>query len=248
MDWLEAAFLVLAGVGSGIVGYGAGLASLISYPALLGVGLAPLAANVTNTVAVTFAAVGGLSTSLPELRPQRARVIRFALAGALGGALGSVLLLTTPADRFAQLVPWLVALASVALLARPWLRRLRFDHVSDRAPGIFALVAAIAIYGGYFGAAAGVLLLATFGAVLRDRYPVINALKSVVLGSANIAASLVFVFFAPIDWGVVIPLAIGCLIGAAVSPPIVRRLPETPLRIAVGLAGLGLAVSLYLRR
>lgn len=247
MDWLEAGFLVLAGVGSGMVGYGAGLASLISYPALLAVGLAPLAANVTNTVAVTFAAVGGLSTSMPELRPQRQRVLRFTLAGVLGGALGSVLLLTTPADRFAQIVPWLVALASVALLARPWLRKLRFDHVSERAPAVFVLVAAIAIYGGYFGAAAGVLLLATFGALLTETYPMINALKSVVLGSANIAASVLFVFFAPIDWAVVIPLAIGCVIGAAVSPPIVRRLPETPLRIVVGLAGLGLALNLYLR-
>jgi uncharacterized membrane protein YfcA len=247
VDWLEAGFLVLAGIGSGIIGYGAGLASLISYPALLAVGLPPLAANVTNTVAVTFSAVGGLSTSMPELRPQRHRVLRFALAGALGGAMGSVLLLTTPADRFAQIVPWLVALAAVALLARPWLRRLRFDHMSERAPGIFLLVAAIAIYGGYFGAAAGVLLLATFGAVLNDAYPLINALKSVVLGSANIAASAIFIFFAPIQWAVVIPLAIGCLIGAAVSPPIVRRLPETPLRVAVGVAGLGLAVNLYLR-
>ncbi|MET0693850.1 MAG: sulfite exporter TauE/SafE family protein [Propionibacteriaceae bacterium] len=240
--------LLLAGLGSGFIGYGAGLASLISYPALLFVGLPPVTANVSNTVALTFSAVGGLATAGPELVPQRARVIRFAIAGAIGGAAGAVLLLSTPSEAFEGLVPWLVAIASIALLVRPWLRRLRFDRVHEQHAGLFVLIAVIAIYGGYFGAAAGVFLLAVFGAVLADPYPQINALKAMVLGSANIAASVLFVFFAPVDWSAVIPLAIGALVGSAVSPPVVRRLPETPLRVAVGIAGLLLAVDLYLRR
>lgn len=246
MNWSEAALLVLAGVGSGLVGYGAGLASLVSYPALLAVGLTPVSANVSNTVAVTFAAVGGLTTAGPELRPQRSRVIRFALAGAIGGAVGAVLLLSTPATTFVALVPWLVAAASIALLAQPRLRRIRFHAFRDTHLGVFLFVAAVATYGGYFGAAAGVILLAAFGAVLRDPYAQVNALKSIVLGAANVTASLIFAVFAPVDWTSVVPLALGCLIGAAVSPPIIRRLPETPLRIAVGLAGLGLAWHLYL--
>ncbi len=247
MDWISIGLLVLAGLASGLVGYAAGLASLFSYPALLAVGLPPVVANVTNTVALTTTALGGMATSGPELRPQRSRVIRFILAGVLGGTTGAILLLSTPADDFERVVPWLVALASIALLARPWLRRLRFSRIDEHHPGIFLFIAAIAVYGGYFGAAAGVLLLATFGAVLSDPYPMVNALKSVVLGSANVSASLIFLFFAEIDWGAVLPLAIGCLIGSSISPPIVRRLPETPLRIAVGIAGLALAVDLYLR-
>jgi uncharacterized membrane protein YfcA len=246
VDWIRMGLLVLAGVGSGLIGYGAGLASLISYPALLAAGLGPVSANVSNTVALTMSAAGGLATAGPELRPQRARVVRFAIAGALGGAVGAVLLLSTPTDAFARLVPWLVALASVALLARPWLRRIRLDRVPEEHVGLFLLVAGVAVYGGYFGAAAGVFLLATFGAVLAEPYPMINALKSMVLGSANVAASIIFVFLAPIDWSAAVPLAIGCLIGSAVSPPIIRRLPETPLRLAVGVAGLLLAVKLYL--
>jgi uncharacterized membrane protein YfcA len=247
VDWISVGLLVLAGIGSGLVGYAAGLASLFSYPALLAVGLPPVVANVTNTVALTSTALGGLATSGPELRPQRSRVIRFVLAGALGGTTGAVLLLSRPADDFERVVPWLVALASVALLARPWLRRLRFSRIDERHLGLFLTIAAIAVYGGYFGAAAGVLLLAAFGAVLSDPYPMVNALKSVVLGAANISASLIFVFFAEIDWGAALPLAVGCLLGSSISPPIVRRLPETPLRIVVGIAGLALAVDLYLR-
>jgi hypothetical protein len=107
-------------------------------------------------------------------------------------------------------------------------------------------VAVVAVYGGYFGAAAGVVLLAAFGAVFDEEYAVVNALKAMVLGAANVAASVVFVLFSQIDWAAAVPLALGCLIGSAVSPPLVRRVPETPLRVAVGLAGLALAVRLSL--
>jgi uncharacterized membrane protein YfcA len=247
VDWTTFGLLVLAGIGAGAVGYAAGLASLVSYPALLAAGLSPVLANVTNTVSLTSVALGGLVTAGPELRPQRARVVRFALAGAVGGAAGAVLLLSTPTDAFQRLVPWLVAFASVALLARSWIRRLRLHRLDERHLGLFLAVATIAVYGGYFGAAAGVLLLAGFGAVLDDPYPVVNALKTMVLGAANVTASVIFVVFSDVRWGAAVPLAVGCLLGSAVSPPIIRRLPETPLRIAVGIAGLGLAVDLYLR-
>ena len=245
MDWTGICLLLLAGIGSGFIGYSAGLASLISYPALLAAGLPPVTANVSNTVALTCAALGGLSTAGPELRPQRGRVIRFALAGGLGGTAGAVLLLSTPSSAFERVVPWLVALASLALLARPWLRRINLDRLGELHLGVFLFVAGISVYGGYFGAAAGVLLLATFGAVLNDPYPMVNALKSVVLGSANIAASVVFLFFADVRWSAALPLAVGCLIGSSVSPPIVRRIPETPMRVVVGLAGVVLAADLY---
>jgi len=173
-------------------------------------------------------------------------VVRFALAGAVGGLVGAALLLTTPATVFSEVVPWLVAFASVALLARPWLRRRRFDRLVRHRSALLLLVAAIAVYGGYFGAAAGVLLLALFGAVFPEPYAMVNALKAVVLGAANVAASVVFVVVTPISWASVVPLALGCLLGSAVGPPLVRRVPETPIRVAVGLAGLALAVRLLL--
>lgn len=247
MDWSTIGWLLLAGVGAGVVGYSAGLASLVSYPALLAVGLPPVSANITNTVALTCTALGGLATAGPELRPQRARVVRFAVAGAVGGVGGAVLLLRTPATLFEWLVPWLVGAASVALLTRPWLRRARLQRFRPHHRWLYLFVTVVAIYGGYFGAAAGVVLLATFGAAFSDPYPMVNALKTMVLGSANVAASLVFAFLASIDWAAVLPLALGCLVGSAISPPIVRRLPERPLRLTVGLAGLALAVVLARR-
>jgi hypothetical protein len=245
VDW-SSLWLLLAGVAAGIIGFGAGLASLVSYPALLAVGLAPVTANMSNTVALTCAALGGLATAGPELRPQRRRVIRFALAGAVGGTVGAGLLLSAPPGAFEAVVPWLVAFASLVLLARPWLRRLHWGRLAGQQRAMLVFVAVVAIYGGYFGAAAGVVLLAAFTAVFDEEYAVLNALKAMVLGAANVTASVVFVLFSTIDWSAALPLALGCLIGSAVSPPLVRRVPETPLRVAVGLAGLALAVRLHL--
>ena len=246
MDFSEVALLLLAGVGAGIVGFGAGLASLVSFPTLLALGLPPLTANITNSIALMGTTAGGLISAQPDLVGQRARILRFGAAGAVGGVIGALLLLTQPAETFEAIVPWLVAFASIVLMLRPWLRSLHAGRIHEKHPGVVLLIGAIAIYGGYFGAAAGVLIVATLGALMSDTYARVNALRSVVLGTANLAASVVFVLSVDIEWSRVIPLALGCVLGAAIAPPIVRRLPETPLRIGVGIAGLVLAVELYL--
>lgn len=246
MDFSEVALLLLAGVGAGIVGFGAGLASLVSFPTLLALGLPPLTANITNSIALMGTTAGGLISAQPDLVGQRARILRFGAAGAVGGVVGALLLLTQPAATFEAVVPWLVAFASVVLMLRPWLRSLHAGRLHENHPGVVLLIGAIAIYGGYFGAAAGVLIVATLGALMSDAYARVNALRSVVLGTANLAASVVFVLSVDIEWSRVIPLGLGCVLGAAVAPPIVRRLPETPLRIGVGIAGLVLATELYL--
>lgn len=246
MDWSEVALLLLAGVGAGIVGFGAGLASLVSFPTLLALGLPPLTANITNSMALMGTTAGGLLSAQPDLVGQRSRIIRFGAAGAVGGVVGALLLLTQPAETFEAIVPWLVAFASIVLMLRPWLRSLHAGRIHEHHHGVVLLIGAIAIYGGYFGAAAGVLIVATLGALMSDTYARVNALRSVVLGTANLAASVVFVLSVDIAWSRVIPLGLGCVLGASIAPPIVRRLPETPLRIAVGIAGLVLAVVLYL--
>lgn len=246
MDFSEIALLLLAGMGAGIVGFGAGLASLVSFPTLLALGLPPLTANITNSIALMGTTAGGLLSAQPDLVGQRARILRFGAAGAVGGVIGALLLLTQPAETFEAIVPWLVAFASIVLMLRPWLRSLHAGRIHEDHAGVVLLIGAIAIYGGYFGAAAGVLIVATLGALMSDTYARVNALRSVVLGTANLAASVVFVLSVDIAWSRVIPLGLGCVLGAAIAPPIVRRLPETPLRIGVGIAGLVLAVDLYL--
>lgn len=238
--------LLVAGFFAGLIGSGAGLASLVSYPALLLTGLPPLAANVSNTVALTISSLTSVPASWPELRGQVRRLVPYVLVALVGGVVGMVLLLAFPAEAFEAVVPWLIGLASVALLARPWLQRVRSDDLGEHHPLVVSAVGLVCVYGGYFGAAAGVLVMAVVGAVVPDRWTYVNAVKNVLLGVSNLTASVGFLVLGPVAWSATLPLAAGALTGAAVGPAVVRRLPETPLRLVVGAAGLALAVRLAL--
>jgi uncharacterized membrane protein YfcA len=240
------ALLVVAGVAAGLTGTVAGLASIASYPALLAVGLPPLAANVTNTVALVFTGVGSAAGSRPELRGQGRRLLRWGASMVAGGACGAVLLLTTPAGAFERVVPWLVGAASLALLAGPALRRPLANMVGESGPGLLAALFVVGIYAGYFGAAAGVLVLALLSAAVADTLARLNATKTLVTTMANVAAAAGFAAFGPVDWAAVAPLAAGLIVGGWLGPALVRRLPEGPLRAGIGLAGLALAVKLGL--
>jgi uncharacterized membrane protein YfcA len=248
MTWWDAAFLVAAGVLGGLTGSIAGLASVATYPALLIVGLPPVTANVTNTVAVVFNGIGSVWGSRPELKGQGPWLKRIMPVAALGGAAGAVLLLTTPAEGFEKLVPVLLGLASVAiLLPKRAFREARVaSHQRHTATVLMesGAIFLICIYGGYFGAAAGVLLLAMLlragGATLAHA----NAGKNVILGVANGVAALIFVVFAPVQWLAVIPLGLGCLIGSRLGPIVVRHAPAGPMKVLIGAAGLALAAKL----
>lgn len=251
MSVWEFGFLVLAGIGGGLTGSIAGLASLISYPALLAIGLPPVTANVTNTAALVLTGVGSVSASRPELKGQGRRLVPLAVAAVLGGAVGALLLLLTPSDAFERIVPWLIGGASVAILVQRPPRELAAEaalaHAGrrHRDPWWLPLVIfTIAIYGGYFGAAAGVLMLATFLLATGEALPRSNAMRNVILGVANTVAAVGFVVFASIAWSAALPLAIGLFLGALLGPRIVRRAPQTALRRVIALAGLGLAVYL----
>jgi uncharacterized protein len=241
-----ALLLLGAGFAAGLAGTVAGLASLFSYPALLVAGLPPIAANVTNTVALTATSIGAAAGSRPELAGRGPTLRRLAPMTALGGAVGAGLLLLTPSGAFEVVVPGLVAAASVVLLAAPRLRR----AAERRALGGRALTAglfAVMIYAGYFGAAAGVLILALLLVGLPVTVLQGNALKNVLLGLANAVATVGFALAAPVHWVAALPLAVGALAGARLGPVVARRLPETALRIGIGVAGLGLAVVLAVR-
>ena len=243
----EFGFLVLAGIGAGLTGSIAGLASLISYPALLAAGLPPVTANVTNTAALVTVGIGSVSASRPELKGQGRRLVPLAVAAVLGGVAGAVLLLLTPSAAFERIVPWLIGGASLAILVVRPPRELAAAHAGrphrDQwwLPGAIFL---ISIYGGYFGAAAGVLMLATFLLTTGEGLPRSNAMRNVILGVANTVAAVGFVLFASIAWSAALPLAIGLFLGSLLGPRIVRRAPQTALRRVIALAGLGLAVYL----
>jgi uncharacterized protein len=241
----DVAWLYAAGVLAGVVSVVAGLASLVSYPALLAAGLPPLAANVTNTTALVFVGFGSAAGSRPELAGQRARLWRLGLLNGAGGAIGAALLLLTPASAFEAVVPWLIAGASVVLLLGPWLRR---GDPADREGSrpLQVGVIAVAVYTGYFGAAGGVLALAVLTALLNLPLARTIAIKNVISAVANAVAALAFALFGPVDWTAVGPLALGFVTGGWIGPAVVRRLPGGPLRIFIGLCGLAVAAKLAL--
>jgi uncharacterized membrane protein YfcA len=249
MSALEFAFLVLAGVAAGLTGSIAGLASLISYPALLATGIPPVTANVTNTVSLVLNGVGSVSASRPELTGQRRRLLPLMLAAVLGGATGAVLLLLTPSAAFERIVPFLIAGASAAILVQRPPRELAAEgalhHPGHDDPWWLAAgTFAVGIYGGYFGAAAGVLLLAMYLLGTGEGLPRGNAMKNVVLGVANAVAAVGYIVFASIAWSAALPLAAGFLVGGRIGPRIVRRAPQAALRRVIAVAGLGLAIYL----
>jgi uncharacterized membrane protein YfcA len=236
--------LLLAGVGAGLAGTVTGLASLVSYPALLAVGLPPLTANVTNTVALSCNALGAAAGSQPELRGQRNAVVRLGALCVVGGAVGAGLLLLTPGEAFQRIVPWLIALASMLILVRPLLLRAGTGLLGDRHPAVLAGMFAAAVYAGYFGAAAGVVMLALLSAVTADSHARVNALKNVVLGLGNATAAVGFALLGPVSWTAALPLALGFFGGGLLGPRIVRRVPSTALRVLIALLGLALAARL----
>ena len=241
--------LVAAGAVAGLVSTVASVASLVSYPVLLAIGLPPLAANVTNTVALLFTGVGAAAGSRPELAGQRARLLRLGPACVLGGVAGAAVLLLTPASWFGYAAPVLIAAGSVILLIpRPAARAPAARDPAGREPvpgwWVCAAVAGVACYIGYFGAAGGILMLALLTATQAGPLPRANAAKNVLNGLANAAAAVAFAWFGPVNWAVVPPLAAGFLAGGAAGPAVVRRLPARVLRIGVAAAGLAIAIKL----
>ena len=246
MTWPDALILFAAGIGAGLSGSIAGLASLFSYPALLAVGLPPLTANVTNTVALTFNSLGSVIGSRPELRGQnRRRLAIFAIIAIAGGIGGGLLLILTPADAFERVIPFLIALASVGILVPR--RRLDEHHEGGDPWWLLPVIFGIGVYGGYFGAAAGVLLLAVFLIATSDTLARCNAVKNLILGTANGVAAIIFAVSSHVDWVAVPPLAIGLFIGSLCGPVIVRHAPVRLLRCLIAIAGVGLAIRLGLQ-
>ncbi|MDG4664651.1 sulfite exporter TauE/SafE family protein [Mycobacterium sp. 236(2023)] len=248
VSWSHAVLLFAAGILGGLCGSVAGLASVATYPALLLTGLPPVTANVTNTVALVFTGVGSVWGSRPELvgqGPLLKRILPFSL---VGGVVGAVLLLSTPAEGFEMVVPALLGFASLAILLPTRQRRdaMVSTHRRHMTTLILQAVAAFAIciYGGYFGAAAGVLLLALYLRIGGETLAHANAAKNVTLGVANGVAALIFVVVAPVQWPAVVALGLGCLVGGRLGPVVVRHTPEKPMRFVIGIAGLALAVKL----
>jgi uncharacterized membrane protein YfcA len=242
----EALVLLAAGTVGGIFSTVVGIASLVTYPALLALGVPPLSANMTNTVSLVLTGAGSVAGSRPELAGQGRLVLRLGVVTALGGAAGAAVLLATPANTFTMVVPVLIAGASLVLLAQPRIKRLApsADPSNRRRLASGVALFAVAMYVGYFGAGAGVMLLVVLGAMLGQPLVKVNAIKNAVSGPANAMAAAAFALFGDVRWQFVVPLAAGFLVGGWIGPKIARRVPAMAFRVFVTLCGLGLAVKL----
>jgi uncharacterized membrane protein YfcA len=246
MTTAHAALLLGAGALAGIVGSAGGTASLISYPALLAVGIPALPANVTNAVAFVASWPGSALGSRPELRGQGRWLRRWAPLAAAGGAAGAALLLLTPAPVFSRVVPFLVAFAAFVLLLQPRVSAWQEKHLSKSSGlllpcGLFA----VSVYDGYWGAGAGVMTLALLLLTVDQHLARSNARKNMLLGAADVASAIGFVLFGPVHWAAAVPLALGLLVGSTLGPSLTRRVTGNMLRILVAFAGLGLAIRLW---
>nr|WP_278043854.1 sulfite exporter TauE/SafE family protein [Protofrankia symbiont of Coriaria ruscifolia] len=228
---------------AGITSTVGGLASVVSYPALLWIGLPAVQANVTNTVALVFVAVGAAIGSRSELAGQSRRLVRLGAMNLAGGAVGALLLLTTPAGAFEAVAPWLVAGAGVLLLCRQKVMRRAAGPVGERGPVLLVALFASAVYTGYFGAGGGIVLIALLTTAISEPFPRVNAVKNVLSGMSNVVAAVGFAVFGPVCWTAVPPMACGLLVGGVLGPAIVRRLRADVLRLLIGAAAVGLAVK-----
>jgi hypothetical protein len=242
----DAALLVGAGALAGAVGSAGGITSLISYPALLAIGIPPLPANVTNAVALVGSFPGSALGSRPELAGRFAWLRHWAPLIAVGAGAGVALLLLTPNHLFARIVPFLLVLAAVVLLFQPRLSRWRDRRVTDSSRFLLPLgLLAVSVYSGYFGAGSGVMVLALLLLTIERHLPRANALKNMLLGFADLVAAVAFAAFGPVHWTAAAPLGVGLLGGSIVGPAATRRIPGPLLRFLVAMAGIALAVWLW---
>jgi uncharacterized protein len=259
LDPAQIALLAAAGLLAGAVNAVAGGGSLVSFPALLAVGYPALTANVTNSVALTPGYFGGTVGYRRELGGQRARVLALGATSAAGAVLGAFLLLVSSQAFFERVVPFLIFLACGLLAAQTPLARLVREYREGQAGGppsgeqvgadrhtvpLLAAQFAAAVYGAYFGAGVGIMMLAILGIFLADTLQRLNALKGLLSLLVNVIAAIAFAFFAEVGWVAVAVMAVASLLGGQLGVVLARRLNDRTLRWLVIAFGVAVGVRL----
>lgn len=249
MTGLEALAIFGTGLAAGTINTIVGSGTLITFPTLLAFGYAPVIANVSNTIGLVPGSISGAVGYRRELAGQGARILRFGVVSGLGGLIGGILLLTLPASAFKDIVPELILLACLLVVIQPWLnRRLTERRRKDAKPhggnwllgGLFGT----GVYGGYFGAAQGVLMMGLMGIGLDDDLQRINAVKNVLAALINGVAAVLFLAAAHVAWRPALLLACGSIIGGQVGAKVGRRLPPLMLRAIIVCVGIVAVIRL----
>jgi hypothetical protein len=235
MTPFEAGAILTAGLAAGTINTIVGSGSLITFPLLLAFGYAPLDANVSNTVGLVPGSISGAVGYRRELVGQRSRAIRLGLVASAGGLTGAALLRAFP-GAFEAIVPVLIFVALVLVAAGPWLSRALVQHRHDEAHKSWPLGVTLfgtAIYGGYFGAGQGIIMIALLTIFLPDDLQRLNGLKNVLAVLVNGVAAILFALVAPVHWDVALLIAVGSIVGGQVGARVGRRLPAPLLRLAI---------------
>jgi uncharacterized membrane protein YfcA len=227
--------VLAAGLAAGAINAVAGSGTLVTFPTLVAIGYQPLLANVSNTVGLVPGSAAALWAYRPELRAMRARLIQFVPVSVAGALTGGVLLLTAPASAFKAVVPFLIAAALLLVLVQPQLSRLLASRQPqgpprDRTRLMMAMVFLVGVYGGYFGAAQGIMLIGLLGTMLSDDMQRMNGLKNALALAANGTAAILFMTVHHIDWGVAGLIALGSMIGGLIGGRYARKLSPAALR------------------
>jgi uncharacterized membrane protein YfcA len=236
-----------AGTINTVVGSG----TLITFPVLLAFGYAPVVANVTNTLGLVPGSAAGAYGYRSELAGQWRRTGRLACASVLGGVTGAVALLVLPASAFKAIVPVFIAVALVLVVVQPrlsaWLAERGSEPTGHAGWAVMLAVYGTGVYGGYFGAAQGILLLAILGIGLNEGLQRVNAVKNVLAGLVNLVAAILFIFIADIAWLPALLIAVGATAGGVIGARVGRRLPPAVLRGVIVMVGVSAIAQLLLR-
>lgn len=231
---------LIAGILNGTVG----MAALTLYPMLLSVGIPPITANATNTIGLLFSGSSSVLSSRRELKGHWHQALLITLLNALGGVLGALILIHSSNASFKRVVPFIIFLAGVMILTP----KKDPDQATHRklAQGFgYALIMLVGLYIGYFGAGAGLLMIAVLSRIVAGPYATYNAMRNLASLVNNTVTSIMFIFSMPIAWWVLIPVCIGLFTGGFLGPMIVRLIPSHVIKTAVGIFAIGLAVALF---
>jgi uncharacterized membrane protein YfcA len=244
----EAIAVFAAGVAAGGINAVVGSGSLITFPTLLAFGVPPVLANVSNNLGLVPGSASGAFGYRRELAGQRRRLLRLGVASAVGSAIGATLLLALPASTFDVAVAVLILIACALVILQPrlngWLAARRTQAHPHGGGALLAGICASGVYGGYFGAAQGVLMIGLLGIFLDEPLQRINGLKNVLTGIVNGMAAILFIALTHVDWGLAGLIAAGSVIGGLIGARIGRRLPPMALRMIVVIIGLISVVKL----
>ncbi|WP_285749773.1 sulfite exporter TauE/SafE family protein [Lentzea sp. NBRC 105346] len=249
MTLLEALAVVIAGVFAGGINTVVGSGTLVTFPVLLAVGYPPVVANVSNSLGLVPGSLSGAWGYREELKGQKQRIARLLPASILGGIVGAILLVTLPEKAFTGIVPVLIVIALVLVVLQPWLNKKLAERHNEEHGGVALWIGVFlaGIYGGYFGAAQGVLVMGLMGVLMNEHLQRMNALKNLLTAFVNLVAGVLFIFIAHVSWVAVLLLAVGSTVGGQIGAKIGRRLPPVALRAVIVVVGVAAIVQLLMK-